>query len=195
VDLFLAISQGAGLALATGVRPFLPPLVVGVLARADAGVNFSGSDFSFLESVPFLAAMVALTAIGLAAERSSRGRALVVSFAVVAAVLGALEFAGSLSGEGYAGGPGLPAGAALALVGFAAAAVFLGRARARLAARADDESTSFLTTLADGATALAAVLAVLVPPLSYALLAFCLWILAMQRRRAGRKYEGLRVLR
>ena len=40
MDLFLAISQGIGLSLATGVRPFLPPLLVGALARADVGVDF-----------------------------------------------------------------------------------------------------------------------------------------------------------
>ena len=58
LDLFLAISQGTGLALATGVRPFLPPLLAGALARADVGIDFSGTDFSFLESTPFLLAVV-----------------------------------------------------------------------------------------------------------------------------------------
>jgi hypothetical protein len=199
VDLFLAISQGSGLALATGVRPFLPPLVAGVLARADAGVNFSGTDFAFLEAIPFLAAIVALTAVGAAVERSGRrGRGVLLSLAALGLALGALEFAGSLAEEGYAGGPGLPAGAALALVGFAASAVFLGRALSRLGASerdAEASSAPFLRMLADGVTAVAAALAVLVPPLSYLMLAFCLWVLAMQRRRAGRKYEGLRVLR
>jgi hypothetical protein len=199
VDLFLAISQGAGLALATGVRPFLPPLVAGVLARADVGVDFSGTDFAFLESLPFLAAIVALTAVGAVVERSGvPGRAALFSLAALALALGALEFAGSLAEEGYAAGPGLPAGAAFALVGFAASAVFLGRALARLSARERDPqagSASFLRMLADGVTAVAAAIAVLVPPLSYVMLAFCAWVLVVQRRRAGRKYEGLRVLR
>jgi len=40
-----------------------------------------------------------------------------------------------------------------------------------------------------------AALAVFVGPLSYLALAFCVWLLAAQRRRSARKYEGLRVLR
>jgi hypothetical protein len=49
VDLFMAISQGVGVSLATGVRTLLPPLLVGGLARADTGVDFSGTSYSFLE--------------------------------------------------------------------------------------------------------------------------------------------------
>src|SRR5881296_3479883 len=99
VSLFLAISQGTGLALATGVRPFLPPLVAGALARADAGIDFTGSDYSFLESIPFLAAMVAIALGATAAQRMSRERAFVVLTGGAAVALGALEFAGSLAGE------------------------------------------------------------------------------------------------
>ena len=36
----LILGTGAGLATASGARPFLPPLVVGALARADAGIDF-----------------------------------------------------------------------------------------------------------------------------------------------------------
>jgi hypothetical protein len=32
-------------------------------------------------------------------------------------------------------------------------------------------------------------------PVSYLPLAFCVWLLMAQRRRAAHKYEGLRVLR
>ena len=38
-------------------------------------------------------------------------------------------------------------------------------------------------------------LALLLPPVSYLAVAFCLWVLIARRRRAGEKYEGLRVLR
>src|SRR4051812_5003097 len=113
MDLFLAISQGTGLALAIGVRPFLPPLLAGVLARADAGVDFSGTDFSFLESIPFLAAMLALTALATTLGRQVQFSALVRVLGAAAVALGALEFAGSLAEESYAGGPGLVAGAAI----------------------------------------------------------------------------------
>jgi hypothetical protein len=195
MDLFLAISQGTGLALATGVRPFLPPLLVGALARADAGVDFSGTDFSFLESIPFLAAMLMLTAVATTLGRQTQVSALVRVLGAAAIALGALEFAGSLAEESYAGGPGLVAGAAIALLGFLAAAAFFEGARGRLAARGESEPVSLLTLIADAASLLLAAVAVFVGPLSYLPLAFCVWLLAAQRRRAARKYEGLRVLR
>jgi Domain of unknown function (DUF4126) len=194
MDLFLAITQGTGLALATGVRPFLPPLLAGALARADAGVDFSGTDFSFLESIPFLAVMLALTALATVVGRREQMSSILRLLGAAAIALGALEFAGSLAEEGYAGGPGLVAGAAVALLGFLAAASFFEGARARLAARGEG-SASTLSLIADSTSLLLAAAAVFVGPLSLLALAFCIWLLTAQRRRAARKYEGLRVLR
>ena len=196
MDLFLAISQGIGLALATGVRPFLPPLLAGVLARADLGVNFTGTDFAFLESIPFLAAIVAVTAIAVLAGRATVGRSpLLLVIGAIAVVLGALEFAGSLADEGSAAGPGIPAGAACALLGFAAASTFLGRAAARLATRDEAGAAGYLTAFADGAALAIAALAIALPPVSYLALGFLAWVLVERRRREASKYEGLRVLR
>ena len=195
MDLFLAISQGTGLALASGVRPFLPPLLAGVLARADAGIDFSGTDFSFLESVPFLAVMVVLAAASLAGERRASSVTYVRLLGALAIVLGGLEFGGSLAEEDYAGGPGLVAGAAIALIAFVAAAGFLTGARTRLTARGEQASASLLSLVGDAAAVLLTVVAVFVSPVSYVPLALCLWLLVAQRRRAARKYEGLRVLR
>jgi len=73
VSLFLDIGQGAGLAGATGVRPFLPPLLAGGLARADAGVDFEGTDFAFLEDPAFLVLVLA-TAVGRDIGSSVPGR-------------------------------------------------------------------------------------------------------------------------
>src|SRR2546427_11348771 len=131
----MAISQGIGLSLATGVRPFLPPLVVGALARADVGVDFTGSDFSFLESVPFLALMLAFTAFALAGEERGPRRPFMIVLALGSLALGSLEFGGSLAGEGHSSGPGLVAGVGVAAIGLAASITFLGRAQARLSAR------------------------------------------------------------
>ncbi len=54
MDFILDLLQGAGLAAAIGIRPFLPVLLAGALASADAGLDFRGTDFSFLEEWPFL---------------------------------------------------------------------------------------------------------------------------------------------
>src|SRR5687767_15571236 len=75
MSLFLDIGTGAGLASATGVRPYLPPLLAGGLARGDIGIDFDGTDFSFLESPAFLAGVLALGFIGFFVERSAANRA------------------------------------------------------------------------------------------------------------------------
>jgi hypothetical protein len=195
MDLFLAISQGTGLALATGVRPFLPPLLAGALARADAAIDFSGSDYSFLESLPFLAVLLAIAVLGTLADRLPERRAVALGLAVVAVALGALEFAGSLAGEGHRAGLGLIAGAVCAVLGYLAASTFIGGAMSRLRTRGEARSASYLNLYADFGALVVALLAILLPPVSYVPLAFCAWLLLAQRRRAGRKYEGLRVLR
>jgi hypothetical protein len=190
----MAISQGVGVSLATGVRTLLPPLLVGALARANAGIDFNGTDFSFLESIPWLAALVALVALVLVAERA-RVVVPALVLAGAAVVIGALEFAGSLANEGYAGGPGLPAGVVCAAVGFLAAQAFFGRAASRARAGGADEAASLVELFAQGAALLLAALAVLAWPISWVAFVFALWIVLVQRRRSAQKYEGLRILR
>ena len=194
MDLFLAISQGVGVSLATGVRTFLPPLVVGALARADAGVDFNGTGYGFLESTPWLAALVVLVALATLAARA-RTAVPALLLGALAVAIGALEFAGSLADEGYSAAAGLPAGAACAFVGFAAALAFFGRAASRARTGGEDEAASLVDLFAQGAAVVLAVLAVLVSPLSWIAFGFAVWVLLVQRRRASQKYEGLRVLR
>jgi hypothetical protein len=102
-------------------------------------------------------------------------------------------FAWSLYDEDYAGVPGLIAGAVCALLGWAAAVAFVGGVRTRLENRqVSSTGLTFFTAMA--AVGLAAV-AFLLPPLSYVALVFCAWVLSERRKRAGQKYEGLRILR
>jgi uncharacterized protein DUF4126 len=195
MDLFMAISQGVGASLATGLRSFVPPLLVCAMARGNLAVDFDGSDFEFLESVPFLAALLAATVVTVVADRGGGRRALEWPLLAVSIVLGALIFAGSLAEKDYAWAPGLAAGAACVVLAYMTAQAFLGGARARLSARGEQGSANFLDYFAAAAGVALAALAVLVPPISYVALAFCAWILIEHRRRGARKYEGLRILR
>jgi hypothetical protein len=194
MDLFLAISQGIGVSISPGIRTFLPALLVGLLARANVGVDFEGTDYAFLESIGWLAALVAATA-ALVLARRSRVNLPPILVAAVAAVIGAFMFAGSLGDEGYAEGPGLAGGAACALLGFAASRAFFDRAEERLQGSDRADAVSLIELYAQGTALVVAGFAVLLPPLSYIALALCGWVLAARRRRAARKYEGLRILR
>jgi hypothetical protein len=196
MSLFLDIGTGAGLAGACGVRPFLPPLLAGALARGDVGVDFEGTDWSFLESPAFLAAVLVLALLAHGAERRTAADGeprspLSVALLAAGVVLGALLFAGSLADGGHSIVIGLAAGPACTLLAWVAVGGLLERARRRLEAGA----ARLLVVYAEaGALALAAI-AVLLPPLSFvALIAFAL-LLAGGRRREGGKYAGLRVLR
>jgi hypothetical protein len=192
MDLFLAISQGIGTSLATGIRALLVPLFVGAMARANAAIDFEQTGFEWLESIWWLALLLALV---VAAWLLDRYRVEVPEgiWAVVAMGLGGMLFAGSLEDDGYFGTTGIVPGMVCALLGFVAARAFLGGAAERLRSRG--EGTGTIQALGDlGAIAIAA-LAVLVPPASIAALAFCVWVLVARRRRSDQKYEGLRILR
>jgi hypothetical protein len=194
MDLFLAISQGIGTSLAAGVRAFLVPLLVGTLARANAGVDFEGTEYEFLESIVWLAIMLSLIAGAWLIERSDVPVA-PATWAIAGAAIGGVLFAGSLAERDYMSEPGLFAGALAALVGFAAARVFLGGAEERLSARGESDEGATLSLIADAAVLTVTALAVLVEPSAYLAVAFCAWVLVVRRRRAGQKYEGLRILR
>jgi hypothetical protein len=189
----LDIGQGAGLAGASGVRPFLPPLLAGALARGDIGLDFDGTGWQFLESPVFLLAVLVLAIGAYVAERAGVDRRrLALGTTVLAAVLGALLFAGSLA-EGGDLTPvvGVVAGVACVLLARAALGGVLDRAAARL----DESSAGFVAAFADAGALVLAAIAIFVPPVAYlALVAFV--VLLVRGRRAGdRKYAGLRILR
>jgi hypothetical protein len=196
MTLFLAICTGIGLALAVGLRPFLPALLAGALASADAGIDLDGTDVSFLEEPGFLLALVIGVIVLVVLERR-RGAEQLSRGPVGAAVagiglgLGALLFGGALADESYAFWPGLIGGIACAALAAAAARAVFGNTRRRL----DEEAASALPVYAEGVGLLLAALSVFVPPVSLLALAFFGWLLLQQRRRAGQKYAGLRILR
>jgi hypothetical protein len=194
VDFVLDLLQGAGIAAAIGVRPFLPVLLVGALASADLGIDFDGTSFAFLEEWPFLLAVLLLVMLlELVARRRTDVDTGPIMYALLmlALILGALQGAGSLADHDYVIAPGIVAGVAAAALGFFAARSLFGRVRRRL----DPDSQAVLPLYGEGSALAAAGLSVLFPPLAILVLAGLAWLLAGGRRRAGEKYAGLRILR
>jgi hypothetical protein len=196
MDFLLDLLQGAGLAAAVGIRPFLPVLLAGALAVANLGLDFEGTDFSFLETWPFLLGVLVLVALlDFAGRRAGRDRAEegAVGYALlaVALALGALLAAGSIADRSDDWWAGVPVGLACAALGFLATRSLFRRVRRRL----DAEAAGALPVYAEGAALGAAGLSVLFPPLAVLVVAGLAWLLAGGRRRAGEKYAGLRILR
>jgi hypothetical protein len=191
------IGLGLGLALAAGLRPFLPALLAGALASGGTlGVDFAHSGYDFLQSdwwllavtVAFVAAWAAQLLLG--ATRFEAGP-LGAAVAGLGIGVGALLFAGTLGEHGDAAWPGLLGGAAAAALAQAAVRPLLARARARLAERSAREA---LTLYADSTALVLAALVALLHPLGYVALVLFAWLALAARRRSGRKYAGLRIL-
>ena len=201
MSVFIDIGTGAGLSSSTGIRPYLPPLLAGALARGDVGIDVDGTDFRFLESTAFLAAIVVLAVVAFLVERSAwraarkQNRSARDPFDVLAGLLGmglgALLFAGVLADNGEEVWIGLLLGPFCAALAWVAIGGIVERVRTRL----EPAQAALLSVYADGAARVLAVIAVFVPPLAYlAIPAFVLLILGA-RRREGQKYAGLRILR
>ena len=200
MHLLFDIFQGIGIASAVGIRPFLPVLAVGALASGDVQIDFNGTDFAFLEGVPWLLAML-LCAIALALLERRLGQGEIerppalVLFVGIALALGAIMFGGALAQNHHprwsTDWPGFPAGIACALVGLAAMRPLFARARGRL----DPQAASAVALYAEAIAVVFAIISVVAPPAGVVgLLALC-WMLVAGRRQKGKKYAGLRILR
>jgi hypothetical protein len=191
MDYVLDILQGAGLALACGVHPFLPVLLAGGLASADLGLDFEGTTFAFLEEGWFLLAVtLALVASILLRGRLQTGPAQSALIGVGIG-FGALLCAASLDDRSDVWWPGLLVGAVCAALAAEATRAILARTRRRL----DAEAAAALPLYQAGVAVLIAGLSVALPPLALLAIGFFGRLLAGGRRREGEKYAGLRILR
>jgi len=197
MSLPLEICQGIGIAGAVGIRPFLPAAAVGGLAAADVELSFKGTDYSFLQSAPFLLAMVAVAIVVAIVQRrlpvaAQTGRApIVIVLALASLVLGALLFAGALAHGHHTAWPGWIAGALCAAVAVLASVPYLDRVRARL----DASVAATLPLYVEAVAVLFGALSVVAPPIGPIGVLALLWLLLAGRGREQQKYAGLRILR
>lgn len=216
MDLFLAICQGLGLALAIGIGGALVALFVSTMASLAAGFDPDGTSFDFITETWFLVVLLAVTLLTVLARGRETLRLLIVALLAAA---GAIAFAASLAEEGDTAWPGLIAGAlAAGLAALIATDVLEGalqrahRGGVRGAAvkgtgapgsgahRATDDGTAgdaanvLIIGFAAAGIVLAA-LALFLPPVSLAAAAALAALALGRRRKAGEKYEGLRILR
>ncbi|HEY8304346.1 MAG TPA: hypothetical protein VIG42_07135 [Solirubrobacteraceae bacterium] len=210
--LFFYIGLGVGLAAACGLRPFLPLLLAGALAKSGTlGVTFSAGAYSFLESDSWLLVVAVGLAVAYALQmvfglaptlapgessredgRPQRPDPLAASLAGLSLGAGALLFAGTLAAHGDATWPGILGGLLAAGLAQRASGPVIARARKRLPDRGAREA---LTVYLDGASLLVAALVALVHPLGYVAIALLAWFVWRMRARSGEKYAGLRILR
>jgi len=192
------IGLGLGLALAAGVRPFLPALLAGALASSKVlGVSFSVGDYSFLYSDWWLVAvsvglvLAYLLQWRLGSERFETGQP-AAALAGIGIGVGALLFAGTLAAHGDAAWPGLIGGAAAAALAQAVVRPLGARTRARLPDRGAREA---VTLYLDSVSLVLAGLVALLHPLGYVAVALFGWLWLRMRARSEEKYAGLRILR
>jgi hypothetical protein len=192
VRLLIDILQGAGLAGAAGIRPFLPALVAGALASGNIGVDYDHTPFSFLEAPGWLLALlIAVIVVVIAERRGVPEGPLESALSGIGIGLGALLFAATLADHFDLWWPGLLGGGLCAALAGAATRSLIARTRARL----DPEARAALPVYVEGMSIVLAALAVVVAPVSLLALGFFAFLLRGGRRREGEKYAGLRILR
>ena len=190
--LLIDILQGAGLAGAAGIRPFLPALVAGAFASADVGVDYEHTPFAFLESPAWLLAVVVVLIIVVIAQRRGAPEApLESALQGLGLGLGALLAAATIADHYDLWWPALLGGGLCAALAGAATRSLVIRTRARL----DAEARAALPVYVDGTALVLAALAVVAAPISAVALGFFAFLLRGGRRREGEKYAGLRILR
>jgi hypothetical protein len=191
MEILFAVGTGIGLSSVAGVRAYLPLALVGISARL--GLLGLPTPFDLLSDWLVVAALLALALVEMGLDKvPALDSALDLVQTPIRIVAGAVLFAVAL-GAGLDVGaiPEFAAGGGIAGV----VAVLKAVLRPSTNVASAGVSAPFLSFLEDVVALLGGVIAVLVPLLPLALVAFLLIFLFRVRRRRGRKYGGLRILR
>ena len=190
METVLAVGTGVGLSSIAGIRAYLPLLLVGLFARL--GFFTLSAPFNLLDDWLVIGVLLVLALLESGLDKiPALDPVLDFVQTPVRIIAGAILFAAVLQ-------EGIDVGAIPELVLGGGIAGVVGVLKAVLRPPADVESvgvsTSFLSFLEDVVALLGGVIAVFVPFLSLALVAFLLFFFFRVRRRRGRKYGGLRIL-
>jgi hypothetical protein len=196
MDLFMAICQGLGLALAVGIGGPLAALFISMMAALGSGIHPDATDYDFIAATWFLVTLLAIVVVFMLAR--SRNVMRWPQVAVLAAI-GAVVFAASIAEEGEAAWPGLVFGAlATAFAATVAWSVLAGavrRAAGNEPGSKEADAANFLLIAFAAAGIVVAAVSLFLPPVSLLALAAVVWLAVSRRRHADEKYEGLRILR
>ena len=191
METLFAVGTGIGLSSIAGVRAYLPLVLVGLFARL--GFFELPGPFGILDDWLVMGALLVLAIIESGLDKlPALDTILDVVQTPVRIVAGAILFAAALQ-EGVDVGaiPELVAGGGIA--GTVAVSKSILRPPANAASAG--VSAPFLSTFEDAVALVGGVVAVLVPLVPLLLVAFLLFFFFRVRKRRGRQYAGLRILR
>jgi hypothetical protein len=196
MDLFVAICQGLGLALDVRIGGPLAALFISMMAALGSGIHPDATDYDFVDATWFLVTLLAIVVVFMLAR--SRNVLRWPQVAVLAAI-GAVVFAASLAEEGETAWPGLILGAVAtafaATIAWSILAGAIRRAQGNEPGSREADAANTMIVAFAGAGIVLAALSLFLPPVSLVALAALAWLALSRRRRAGEKYEGLRILR
>jgi hypothetical protein len=186
-----AAGTGIGLSSIAGIRAYLPLALVGLFARL--GLFTLPGPFGLLDDWWVIGALLALALVESGLDKiPALDSILDIVQTPLRIVAGAILFAAALQ-------EGIDMGAIPELIAGGAIAGLVTVSKSILRPSADGStagvSTSFLSVFEDVVALLGGVIAVLVPLVPLVLVAFLLFFFFRVRRRRGRKYGGLRLLR
>jgi uncharacterized membrane protein len=192
-SIYARACMGAGLAVLSGVRAFLPVAFLALYSRLEFASSpvLEGTNFAFLEQIWCVAALLGLAVVELALDKIfPQNRVFARIMQPVRIILGGTVFAAAMAPEGWVA----------SVVGGVLGMVIAGltdhvRQQTRSGMTTDTTAVVFVSIYEDVAVLVGTLLFVLVPLIG-ALLA-CLLGLFVYRveRRRRRKHKGLRILK
>ena len=194
MEMILTAGIGVGLSSVAGIRAYLPLALVGLFAAL--GLFVPPEPLGILGSWAVVGALFVLTLLESVLDKVPvLDPVLDYVQTPVRIASGAVLFSVALgAGLDVSALPELAIGAAIA--GVVAISKLVLRPSAKVAgASAAGVSTTFLSLFEDAVALVGGAVAVFVPFLPLALVAFLLFFFFRVRRRRGRKYGGLRILR